>query len=569
MGRTARMRRMAPRRSVSYGMALLAALALVTASGSAQATIVWEAVGDPGNPDDDLPSLDSGGVGYEYEISRFETTNAEYAAFLNAKAASDPLELYDPQMGSDTHGGITRSGTPGSYTYAAKTGVENEAVNFVSFYDALRFANWMENGQGNGDTETSSYTLLGGTPTPSNGPSIDRNPGAQIVLPDRDEWHKAAYYDGSMGVYYDFPTSTDDEPTCSSPTSTPNRANCGNSTIRGVTEVGAYTGSPSPYGTFDQGGNVREWNESTFGGRPIVRGGGWTGLETPLAASSLGTLEADTEEVYLGFRLARLEAGPGGGPLDVAGISVVKLVDRLDGATQADPYGFEACVEGTGIQDAEVTPPGSGAITLFPAGEGRYCVDDFFPDAAELDLAYPNGMYVFDIFGTQGFDSKTLSLQADEPGAYVEILSPMDGATVPDDEDLVITWSLVEKANGVGCIAGTSCADELSAQVLRLSLPDFDTIVDDTLPLTATGLVVSASDLVDGSFIESSVATRNGASNPGDTTDMGDPAVTRTAYEDVNRIGVIVEAPEPTARLLGAAALLALAALRRGCRGGR
>ena len=38
-------------------------------------------------------------------------------------------------------------------------------VNYVDFYDALRFANWMNNGQGNGDTETGAYTLLGGTPT--------------------------------------------------------------------------------------------------------------------------------------------------------------------------------------------------------------------------------------------------------------------------------------------------------------------------------------------------------------------------------------------------------------------
>jgi len=568
MGRTARIARKGSHRPVSYALGFVAALVLVSATAPAHATIEWVAIGDPGNSDDDLPSLDSGAVGYEYEISRYETTNAEYAAFLNAKAVSDPLELYNPQMGSDTNGGITRSGSPGSYTYAVEAGFEEKPVNFVSVFDALRFANWVGNGEGNGDTETGSYTLDGGTPTPSNSLPIDRNPGAQIVLPSRDEWHKAAYYDGQLGIYYDYPTGTDEVPDCGGPSDTPNKANCDNA-ILGVTEVGAYTASASPYGTFDQGGNVSEWNDSTFSGRPFVRGGDWDSLTTPLKASSLGTLPGDAETNYVGFRLVRLEAGPGGDPLDVAEISVLKQIERFDGVTADDPYRFEACVEGTGIQSAEVTPPGSGPMLLFEAEEGRYCLFSFFENAADLELAYPDGMYVFDIFGSQGVDSKTLSLQADEPGGYLEVLSPLDGASVPDDEDLVITWSLVEKANGAGCIAGMSCADEISAKVLRLDFPDFDTIVDDRLPLTATGLAVSASDLVDGAEIDAAIATLNGVSNPGDMTDMGDSTVTRAGYADLNRVFVIVAIPEPTAGLLNAAALLTLAALRRGRRGGR
>ena len=42
-------------------------------------------------------------------------------------------------------------------------------MNYVTWYDTIRFANWLNNGQGTGDTETGAYTLLGGTPTPSNG----------------------------------------------------------------------------------------------------------------------------------------------------------------------------------------------------------------------------------------------------------------------------------------------------------------------------------------------------------------------------------------------------------------
>lgn len=551
------------RMSITHRLFLLGAFALLVAPTSANAVIEWVAIGDHGNPDDTQPQGSFGGVDYDYSISKFETTNAEYAAFLNAKAASDPLGLYDPSMGSDIHGGITRSGTPASFTYATKTGFENEAVNFVTFFDALRYANWVGNGEGNGDTETGAYTLLGGTETPSNESSVVRNPGATVVVPIQDEWFKAAYYDGAGGVYYDYPMGTDDVPTCTSPKADPNSANCGNSAIRGVTEVGAYTGSPSPYGTFDQGGNVAEWNENTaFGGGRAVRGGGWTGLTTPLRASSVGSWAATTDNSSLGFRLVLLDSG--GGSLDITEIKVSKLVDRFDGMLSGDPYLFEACVSGTGIVVAEVTPPGGSPVQLFPFPEGQHCIVDFFADAAALDLAYPNGSYDFFIFGNGGAtDSKTLDLQATEPGGYLEIASPIDGAEVPADQDLIYTWSLAEKSNGIGCIAGMSCADEIAVEIDEFSMTGFMTIVEDELPITATGTVLPASELEVDSFYESAIGTSTGTSNLGDTTDMGDPTETRAVYLDINRVSVIA-VPEPAAGLLiGIPALLTMVRVRR------
>ncbi|MDX2116146.1 MAG: hypothetical protein SFZ24_11095 [Planctomycetota bacterium] len=52
-----------------------------------------------------------------------------------------------------------RHGAPGSYTYSTVNGRENNPVNYVSFWDATRCANWLHNGQGAGDTETGAYTL--------------------------------------------------------------------------------------------------------------------------------------------------------------------------------------------------------------------------------------------------------------------------------------------------------------------------------------------------------------------------------------------------------------------------
>lgn len=285
----------------------LAVLVLLLAPRPAAAVIEWVLIGDPGNPSDPQPQGSFGAVDYAYSISKFEVTNADYASFLNAKETAGTLGLYSTSMETDPHGGILRIGDPGSYSYVVKAGAENDAVNFVSFFDALRFANWLHNGEGNGSTETGAYTLLGGTVTPSNGETVVRNPGAIVAVPSQDEWFKAAYYDPPLGIYYDYPTGSDDPPDCASPTATPETANCNSA---GVTPVGAYTGSPSPYGTFDQGGNVAEWNEDivSAGGGRAVRGGSWDGLTTPLKASSLPSFNPIGAADDRGFRLVLLEA---------------------------------------------------------------------------------------------------------------------------------------------------------------------------------------------------------------------------------------------------------------------
>jgi hypothetical protein len=182
-----------------------------------------------------------GAVAYDYQISKYEVTNEQYAAFLNAKAASDPNGLYDTLMDSTTYGGITRS-VSAPYTYSVKTGMGNKPVVYVSFFDALRFANWLANGQGNGDTETGSYTM-------SSGISVARNPNASIVLPSEDEWYKAAYYDAGTASYFDYPAGSNTVTACVLPPGPANSANCTNGGPNTVSDAGAYLTSASPYGT--------------------------------------------------------------------------------------------------------------------------------------------------------------------------------------------------------------------------------------------------------------------------------------------------------------------------------
>ena len=70
--------------------------------------------------------------------------------------------------------GITQSGSSGSYSYSV-TGSDSQAANCpifdVSWGDAARFCNWLQNGQptgaeGTGTTETGAYTLNGATTMP-------------------------------------------------------------------------------------------------------------------------------------------------------------------------------------------------------------------------------------------------------------------------------------------------------------------------------------------------------------------------------------------------------------------
>jgi formylglycine-generating enzyme required for sulfatase activity len=289
-------------RGCTFSLPLLAAFFWLTTSASAVKADWWVPVGDPGNAAD---TTGYGAVPYPYEISKYEVTNAQYAWFLNAVGATDTYALYNTNMGSG-YGGITRSGSPGSYTYSAIAGRENMPVIYVSWYDALRFANWRHNGQPTGAQDAS--TTEDGAYDMSLGSSVVRKAGARVFLTSEDEWYKAAYYDAGLASYFEYPAGSDTETTCAMAGPMANTANCGGE-VGDLTDVGSYTGSPSPTGTFDQGGNVWEWNEALIGSERGLRGSGYYGDRDGLEASRRFGFDPTCELYHLGFRVARSVSG--------------------------------------------------------------------------------------------------------------------------------------------------------------------------------------------------------------------------------------------------------------------
>jgi formylglycine-generating enzyme required for sulfatase activity len=254
-------------------------------SASATVTMDWVSIGDINNAADPLTGY--GPVAYEYKIGKYEVTNAQYGAFLNAKGQSNSNRIYNSNMSSY---GITQTGSSGSFTYSVTSGFENKPIVFVSWFDAARFTNWLANGQGGSDTESGSYNLMDATTG-----IISVNPGAKTWIPTEDEWYKAAYYNAATSSYSLYPNGRNVIDTTDT-----------NYDSSGSTDVGSYTTTPSRYGTFDQGGNVYEWNNTVDGSsRRGLRGGSW--YDGSGVINSLGRADGDipTRETFnFGFRVA-------------------------------------------------------------------------------------------------------------------------------------------------------------------------------------------------------------------------------------------------------------------------
>jgi formylglycine-generating enzyme required for sulfatase activity len=274
-----------------------------------------------GNVDNSADTTGYGAVDYAYNIGRYEVTAGQYAEFLNAVAETDPYGLYSTSMWSSGTGcKIQRSGSSGGYSYSVDPNRANRPVNYVSWGDAARFANWLHNGQPTGaqdanTTEDGAYALNGATAA-ADLQLVGREADWQWAITTENEWYKAAYHanDGNTHNYFDCPTANDTTPDNDLIDPDPgNNATFydGGYTIGGPhyrTEAGAHEESNSPYGTFDQGGNVWEWNEAIlYGSYRGLRGSSFSDIGDYLKASNRDAYDYPTAgtDTY-GFRVSQV-----------------------------------------------------------------------------------------------------------------------------------------------------------------------------------------------------------------------------------------------------------------------
>ena len=237
--------------------------------------MAWVSINDPGV---------SGHEGFNGEMSKYETTNAQYCQFLNAALASGDIyvdsnivygsngsnsgadfvgDAYYDLAGSGytyneaTNGGAARIHYSGG-VFIVDSGFEDHPVTYVSWYGATAFCDYY------------AYRL-----------------------PSEWEWRAVADYDGLY--MYGCGTSIDNS-----------IANYLDSTHpHGTTTVGNF--GTYGYGMCDMAGNVWEWTSSIRNGTSYyLCGGCWgSGAVTCEVLYSVGSGEAGRTDSAFGFRVCR------------------------------------------------------------------------------------------------------------------------------------------------------------------------------------------------------------------------------------------------------------------------
>ena len=366
-------------------LATRAARANVFSMPAGETSLQFVTVGNPGNAADTNNSLGYGSVPYVYQMGKYDVTIAQYCQFLNAVAAADPYGLYN--AGSLTVGpgmapsptvlpttGITQNGTSGSYSYSIAGGY-SQAANCpmfdISWGDAARFCNWLDNGQptgteGPGTTETGAYTLNGAT-TDAVLVTINRNSGAAYFIPSVNEWYKAAFYKGggTNAGYWTYETQSDSPPSNTLSATGTNNANSYNNgytdPTNHLTPVGYFAGSPGPYGTFDMGGDLFQWNEAviTYEGAPNCRGycGGAFDYQSYWmdSACTNGSGEYNWPSEGQACNGLRVAAAAGTVPLLPGDANGDGRVDINDLTVVLANFGMTGCVWSEGCMDGDPT----------------------------------------------------------------------------------------------------------------------------------------------------------------------------------------------------------------------
>ena len=194
-------------------------------------------IGNAGNTGDTRAEANPygcGAVGYGYRIGQYEITNTQWNAFTTAAGAptGNPSYAYDES----------------AYWTDAQ-----QPANYVSWYEAAQFCNYLTSG----DKNLGAYQIgIDGSITIDRASAVSAY-GTVYVIPTEDEWYKAAYFKPDGSGYSTYANGQESIPD-------PEGWNYyGGSSII-PWNVG--TGTQEQNGTFDMMGNVCEWNETLIDG---------------------------------------------------------------------------------------------------------------------------------------------------------------------------------------------------------------------------------------------------------------------------------------------------------------
>lgn len=257
-------------------------------------------IGDPGNAADTTGAPNpAGSVAEAYRIGKYEISE---------------------QM-------IEKANTLGGLGITKNIRGPDKPATAVNWNEAARFINWLNISSGStpaykfalqpgdvGYAVNDNILLWDPADAGYNPNNLYRNSLAKYFLPSAHEWYKAAYFEPSGGVYYNYPTGSNSVPAAVASGTAAGTAVYGQSFATGPADI-TLAGGLSPYGTMGQGGNVYEWEETDFdllngptfsSSARGVRGGCWNDFSVNLLASSRFSVNPSIESSDIGFRVASI-----------------------------------------------------------------------------------------------------------------------------------------------------------------------------------------------------------------------------------------------------------------------
>jgi formylglycine-generating enzyme required for sulfatase activity len=299
---------------------------IVFGSGANQFMMDFVPIGDPGNAADTTGSPNPAGtVDCAFDMGKFEVSR-DMITKANAEGGLG-ITMFD--MSAIGGNGVDRPATGVRWNQAARF------VNWLNTSEGFPAAYKFSAQPGEMGYDPNENNMLWTIGEPGyNAANTFRNSLARYVLPDVNEWYKAAYYDpnakGGLGGYSNFPTGSDTPPTPVASGTTSGTAVYDQPSSQGPADI-TMAGGLSPYGVMALGGNAYEMLETEpdlgndgSSDRRIARGGSWDSPDIPNFLSASLRAEVDVLDVnhVVGFRVASV---PEAGSLLCCGVAALGL----------------------------------------------------------------------------------------------------------------------------------------------------------------------------------------------------------------------------------------------------